>query len=147
MSDVCVNICKGVNNRGIIQDRRQKIWTLTTRSMKGYEIAKELNVDPSTISRDIQYLTSQSQKFLDDLSRKTLPYMYQTSIEGIREVIKMCWNIYEQSDEDKDKLAALRLIKDSNESIFHLVDEGPSVLYLRLLQNKLSQINENRQIH
>jgi IS30 family transposase len=147
MSDVCVNICKGVNNRGIIQDRRQKIWTLTTRGMKGYEIAKELNVDPSTISRDIQYLTSQSQKFLDDLSRKTLPYMYQTSIEGIREVIKMCWNIYEQSDEDKDKLAALRLIKDSNESIFHLVDEGPSVLYLRLLQNKLSQINENRQIH
>jgi IS30 family transposase len=137
----------GVNNRGIIQDRRQKIWTLTTRGMKGYEIAKELNVDPSTISRDIQYLTSQSQKFLDDLSRKTLPYMYQTSIEGIREVIKMCWNIYEQSDEDKDKLAALRLIKDSNESIFHLVDEGPSVLYLRLLQNKLSQINENRQIH
>jgi DNA-binding NarL/FixJ family response regulator len=31
-----------------------------TKGMKGYEIAKELDVDESTVSRDIQYLISQS---------------------------------------------------------------------------------------
>ena len=61
----------GINhNKIIIQERREKIWTLTTRGMKGYEIAKELKVDPGTVSRDIQYLTSQSQNFLNDLVKK-----------------------------------------------------------------------------
>ena len=47
----------GINyNRLVIQERRQKIWTLITRGMKGYEIAKVLGVDPATVSRDIAYL-------------------------------------------------------------------------------------------
>jgi len=41
------------NNRIAITERRQKLWTLLTRGMKGYEIAKELDVDSSTVSRDI----------------------------------------------------------------------------------------------
>lgn len=50
--------------------------------------------DDSTISRDIKYLTAQSQNYLNDLARSTLPFMYQTSIEGIRSILKECWNIY-----------------------------------------------------
>ena len=75
--------------------------------------------------------------------RRTLPFMYQTSIEGIREIMKECWNIYESTDNNLQKLAALRLAKDCNESIFKLIDEGPSVMYLKQLNEKLSQI-ENR---
>jgi IS30 family transposase len=51
--------------------------------MKAYEIAKELGADHSTISRDIRYLATQSQNYLNDLAKSTLPFMYQTSIEGI----------------------------------------------------------------
>ena len=88
----------GINyNRLVIQERRQKIWTLITRGMKGYEIAKVLGVDPATVSRDIAYLAAQSQNYLNDLAKSTLPFMYQTSIEGIRSVMKECWNIYESS--------------------------------------------------
>jgi IS30 family transposase len=54
--------------------------------MKGYGIANELNVDPSTICRDIQYQTLQSQNYLDDLAKETLPFMYQTFVEGIRNI-------------------------------------------------------------
>jgi hypothetical protein len=42
-------------------------------------------------------------------------------------------------------LAALKLIKECNEGIFHLIDEGPSIMYLKQLQEKLIQI-ENRRI-
>jgi IS30 family transposase len=97
------------NNTVAINERRQKLWTLLTRGIKTYEIARELNTDHSTISRDIKYLTTQSQNYLTDLAKETLPFMYQTSIEGIRSVMKESWNIYEQSD---DKLAALKLIKE-----------------------------------
>src|SRR3954463_10755698 len=109
------------NNKLVIQDRRQKIWTLLTRGMKGYEMAKELNTPPATISRDIQYLTSQSQNFLNDLAKETLPFMYKSCIDGIREVLKECWNIYESTDDEQQqvnyfqRLAALKLAKECNE--------------------------------
>jgi hypothetical protein len=74
--------------------------------------------------------------------------VYQTSIEGIRNVINECWTIYQIEDNSKvnmyQKLAALKLIKECHESVFHLVDSGPSVMYLKQLQEKLIQI-ENRQ--
>jgi IS30 family transposase len=145
MFNIC-NIKMGINhNRLVIQERRQKIWTLITRGMKGYEIAKELNVDPATVSRDIAYLAAQSQNYLNDLAKSTLPFMYQTSIEGIRSVMKECWNIYESTDNNFQRLAALKLTKECHEAVFKLVDEGPSVMYLKQLQEKLIQI-ESRQI-
>ena len=116
--------------------------------MKRYDIAKELGVDPTTISRDTAYLVSQSQNYLNDLAKETLPFMYQTSIEGIRDVIKECWVIYQSNDSFEvnmhQKIAALKLIKECNEAVFHLVDSGPSVMYLKQLQERVVLI-ENRQ--
>jgi HTH domain len=133
------------NNSLMVTERRQKIWTLLTRGMKGYEIAKELKVNPSTISRDISYLTSQSQNFLSDLAKESLPFMYKTSIDGIREVLKECWNIYESTDDDESinyfqRLAALKLAKECNEAQFKLLSEGPSIMYVQSLEEKLTHI-------
>jgi hypothetical protein len=111
-----------------------------------------LKVDPSTVSRDIQYLTSQSQNFLSDLSKESLPFMYKTSIDGIREVLKECWNIYESTDDKKQqqvnyfqRLAALKLAKECNEAQFKLLSEGPSIMYVQSLEEKLTQIEEIQQ--
>jgi DNA-binding NarL/FixJ family response regulator len=41
-----------------IKERRENVLVLLTKGMKGYEIAKELGIDASTVSRDIQYLIS-----------------------------------------------------------------------------------------
>jgi DNA-binding MarR family transcriptional regulator len=76
------------NNRSVIDERRQKLFALLSRGMKGYEIAKELGVDSATVSRDIKQLSAQSQSYLSNLAKETLPFMYQTSIEGIRDALK-----------------------------------------------------------
>jgi len=78
------------------------------------EIAKELGVDSATVSRDIKYLTADSQTYLNDLAKQTLRFMYQTSIEGIRDVIKEFYTIYQSQDSRVNmyhKLAALKLIR------------------------------------
>jgi hypothetical protein len=141
----------GINhNKLVIQERREKIWTLTTKGKKGYEIAKELGVGVATVSRDINYLVAQSRNYLNDLARSTLPFMYQASIEGIRSVMKECWNIYQSEDESINwfqKLAALKLAKECHEAQFKLLSDAPSILYLRTLEDKLTQIEKNRQIH
>ena len=95
------------------------------KGMKGYEIAKVLTRIIQPLARDIKYLTAQSQNYLNNLAKETLPFMYQTSIEGIRSILKECWNIY-QSDDNKinwfQRLSALKLAKECNEAIFNLVD-------------------------
>ena len=118
--------------------------------MKGYEIAKELGVDASTVSRDIQYLISQSHNYLNTLAKKALPFMYQTSIEGIRNVLKECWNIYTIKSNKGitwfHKIAALKLAKECNEALFRFTAEGPSVMYVKLLEERLARI-ETREIN
>src|SRR5919199_2040459 len=86
------------NTSAVINERRQKLWTLLTRGLKTYEIAKELDIDQSTISRDIKHLTEQSHNYLNTLAKETLPFMYQISIEGIRDVIKGSYAIYQSQD-------------------------------------------------
>jgi hypothetical protein len=48
--------------------------------------------------------------------KASIPFMYKTSIDGIREVLKECWNIYESTADDEQvnyfqRLAALKLAK------------------------------------
>jgi IS30 family transposase len=138
------------HNRMQIKERRESILVLLTKGMKGYEIAKELGVDASTVSRDIQYLISQSHDYLSSLAKEALPLMYQTSIEGIRNVLKECWTIYTIKGNTEinwsHKLAALKLAKECNEVLFKLTAEGPSVMYVRLLEERLERI-ETREIN
>lgn len=139
-------------NKIQIKERREDVLVLLTKGMKGYEIAKELGVDASTVSRDIHYLIGQSQNYLSSLAKETLPFMYQTSIEGIKNVLKECWSIYTlDGNTDKDitwfhKIAALKLAKECNEALFKLTAEGPSVMYVKILEERLERI-ETKQIN
>ena len=131
-----------------MKERREDVLVLLTKGMKGHRIAKELGIDASTVSRDIQYLISQSHNYLNSLAKEALPFMYQTSIEGIRNVLKECWNVY-TIESNKEitwfhKLAALKLAKECNEALFRLTSEGPSVMYVRLLEQRLERIETKR---
>jgi len=124
------------NNRHHIANRRSEVWSYLCQGMTRLDIAKALKVDASTISRDIEYLTLKSQQYIDDMAKKTLPFMYQKSIEGINEVLKECWHIYNQKDTVPPlvRLSALRLIKDCNEALFALSANGPSVLVFKKIR-------------
>ena len=54
--------------------------------MTEIEIAQELKVDQSTISRDIKALKALSQRFVFDLVKSDLAYYYKQCIDGIEEV-------------------------------------------------------------
>ena len=68
-----------------IEDRRRKVASLLAQSMTETEIAQELNVDQSTISRDVRALKELSQQFVYDLAKSDLAYYYKQSIDGIEE--------------------------------------------------------------
>ncbi len=76
------------------------------------------------------------------MAKKTLPFMYQKSIEGINEVLKECWHIYQQKETVSPlvRLSALRLVKDCNEAIFGLTANGPSVLAVKKITERANAL-------
>jgi hypothetical protein len=96
------------------------------------EIAEELNVDQSTISRDIKALKEMSQQFVFDLAKSDLAYYYKQCINGIEEVRRKAWEMLRDEDDEqqpslmtiKDKLLALKLIKECDEGKFALFKDG-----------------------
>src|SRR4051812_7990805 len=96
-----------------IEERRSKVSSLLAQSMTETEIAQKLNVDQSTISRDIKALKEISQQFVYNLAKSDLSYYYKQSIDGIEEAKREAWRIYHHNNNEislKEKLSALKLI-------------------------------------
>lgn len=133
-----------------IEERRRKVATLLAQSMTETEIAQELKVDQSTISRDIKALKALSQRFVFDLVKSDLAYYYKQCIDGIEEVRRKGWEIIKGHNNGnltpKDKLLALKIIKECNEVKFALFKEGPSIMNIKSLEERLQNI-ESRQIN
>ena len=121
-----------------IEERRRKVATLLAQSMTETEIAQELKVDQSTISRDIKALKALSQRFLFDLAKSDLAHYYKQCIDGIEEVRRKGWEIIKGHNNGhltpKDKLLALKIIKECNEVKFTLFKEGPSIMNIKSLE-------------
>ena len=133
-----------------IEDRRRRVAAMLARSMTESEIAVQLNVNQSTISRDIKVLKESAQQFVYDLAKSDLAYYYKQSIDGIEEAKKESWKIYnDQTVPTREKLLALKLIIQSDETRFKLLSEGPGLLAIKSLEDRLNRIErmgEQRQI-
>ena len=135
------------NNKFKIEDRRKKVATLLAQSMSEVEIAQELDVDQSTISRDIKALKLLSQRFVFDLAKSDLAYYYKQCIDGIEEVRRKGWEIFKEFNlTPRDKLLALKVIRECDEAKFALFKEGPSIMHIKSLEERLDNI-ESREIN
>ena len=116
------------------------------------EIALELKVDQSTISRDVKALKELSQRFVFDLAKSDLAYYYKQCIDGIEEVRRKGWEIFKGQNNNninltsRDKLLALKVIRECNEAKFALFKEGPSIMHIKSLEERLQNI-ESREIN
>src|SRR5215203_6170146 len=142
-----------MKNKLKIEERRRQVASLLAQSMTESEIAQKLNVDQSTISRDIKALNKMSQQFVFDLAKSDLAYHYQQCINGIEEVRRKAWELIRDDNKEeqqsltlKDKLLVLKLIKECEEGKFALFKDGPSILNVKSLEERIHQI-EIRQVN
>jgi transcriptional antiterminator len=133
------------NSRRSIESRRQKIASLLAMAATEEEIAQELNVDQSTISRDIRHLKIQAREFVYNLAKSDLAYSYKLCIDGVEEVKRKAWFMFNHELQNpKDKLLALKIIVEANEAVFSLFGQGPQVLHIRALNEKIDKIEESK---
>lgn len=92
-----------------------------------------------------------SQGFVFDLAKGDLTHYYKQCIDGMDEIRREACSLYKYGDWSqgvhltvKEKIAALRLLKECNEAKFALLEKDPSVLNLRGMEEKLEDIQSKQ---
>ena len=145
MQNLSSHLQKRNTKRFLVEDRRMKITSLLAQSMNQSEISKELNIHISTVSRDVKYLKKQSHQFIYDLAKSDLAFYYKQCLEGIDEVKRRTWQIFKESACSRDKLFALKVVKECDEAKFSLFKEGPSIMNVQVLEDRLNRLESDRQ--
>jgi predicted transcriptional regulator len=130
----------GNNKKGKMVDwRRNKVQQLLVRGYSQWDVAEELQIDQSTVSRDIQYLKQKAQENLQKHIQQKLPEEYQRCLTGMNQVLKLSWQIANKNtkgqeynensntittSDDKTRLQALSLINDCYKYIMDLTTNG-----------------------
>jgi hypothetical protein len=128
-----------------IEDRRRNVSSLLAQSMTESEIAQVLGVDQSTISRDVKALKELSKQFVYDLAKSDLAYGYKQCIDGVEEVKRYAWSMFKNEQlGPKDKLSVLKLIKECDEAKFVLFKDGPAIMNLKSLEERLDKIESGQ---
>jgi hypothetical protein len=135
-----------------IEWRRAKVLELSSQGYSQIEIASNLQIDKSVISRDMAYLRNQAQAILRVHIQDKLPEEYQNCMVGINQVLKICWDIVNKSrnlnnndnngqtvtmTDNKTVLQALALINDCNKYKMDLTTNGVIITdAIKFVQNK-----------
>ena len=108
----------------MIEWRRNKVLHRLAMGWSQAEISKELQLHPSTISLDCQYLREQAQKELQTHIQEGIPLEYLRARTGLNNVLKRVSEILEQATDTKTKLECMKLLMDLYRSIMNLASDG-----------------------
>jgi transcriptional regulator len=88
------------------QDRLAKVLMFHSKGYSQSEIANKLDVNQSTVSRDLTEIKNKARSSLDLYIKEEVPNEFQIYISGFNQIIKNLWEIVE------DKQSAKISIKD-----------------------------------
>ena len=96
---------KEKERKKVIELRRRYVFDLASKGQNNASIAKTLKVSEPTISRDMDYLESQSKHNIQRYIDKVLPLEYEKTLTGLTAVLNEMWNA---SDKAQDISTTLR---------------------------------------
>lgn len=107
-------------------NRLSKIISLCSKGLSQHEIAREMGVNESTISRDLQYIKGEARKQIEKYLRKDILFEFVRYIAGSNEITKKLWDIVENKDTTpKEKINALSLLMQLNDKRLERLIGGP----------------------
>ncbi len=95
-----------------IEWRRSKVLEMISKGYNQIEISKTLQVDVSTICRDISYLRSKAKHTIKKYVDEKLPEEYEKCLTGRNSILREAWTISSDSLEKREKIQALSLAKE-----------------------------------
>jgi transcriptional regulator len=93
---------------------RSKVVELRARGLSHGEIAHELQVSRASIGSDVQYLSEQAKGTIKEYVTEHLPEQYQVCLSALDTILKHAYEILETTDDNREKLQAMELFKDTH---------------------------------
>ena len=87
---------------------------MRTKGMSQIDIARQLQVSDSSISSDVQYLREQAKESIKEYATDHLPAQYRICLVALDSIIKGAFDIIETSEDNREKLQAIELFKDTH---------------------------------
>jgi orotate phosphoribosyltransferase-like protein len=124
--------------------RRSKVIELRSRGLSYQEIALELQVSKASITSDVQYLREQAKGTI----KEHLPEQYQVCLTALDEIIKRAFEILETSDDNREKLQAMELFKDTHLVKLELLSNATTIdSALHYIRSKQQQEQHQQKKH
>ena len=117
--------------------RRAKVVELRARGLSYGEIAQRLKVSRASIGSDVQYLREQAKETIKEYATDHLPAQYAVCIIALDAIIKRAFEIAETSDDNREKLQAMELFKDTHLVKLELLSNATTIdSALNYIRNK-----------
>ena len=127
------------------QNRLSRVISLHSKGLNQEEIARELHVDQSTISRDLQYLIHEARIKIEKYLKDDILFEYVRYMAGSNEITRHLWEIVQNSDTTtKEKTNALSCLMQSYNSRLQTLTASPES-YMNI-KKSLSEIDLQRLI-
>ena len=116
---------------------------MRSRGLSQIEIAHELQVSKASISSDMQYLRKQAKESIKEYVTEHLPEQYQICLTALDSIIKHTFEILQTSEDNREKLQAMELFKDTHLVKLELLSNATTIdsalNYIRDKQQQQSQ--------
>jgi transcriptional regulator len=123
------------------QNRRAEVLGLHSKGMTQAEIASVLEVDQSTVSRDLRHIKEESRKYIEQYVTKDIPFEFNRYLAGLDQITKKLWDIADDTNTaittNKDKMAALSMLMNCYNVRLEMLIGGPDSN-----MNAIKHINE-----
>ena len=128
-----------------LQWRRSKVIELRSRGLSQIEIAHELQVSKASITSDVQYLREQAKGAVKEYATEYLPEQYQICLCALDTILKHAFEILQTSDDNREKLQAMELFKDTHLVKLELLSNATTIdSALNYIRSKQHQQFSNR---
>jgi predicted DNA-binding protein (UPF0251 family) len=111
--EVLQQVSSTIQQRQQVSWRRAKVLELMSKGETNQsEIARIMQVDRSTICRDIDYLRQQAKENITRYVNERLPEEYEKCLVGLNCILKEAWMMSQTENIKGDKIKALSLAKE-----------------------------------
>ncbi|RPJ29752.1 MAG: hypothetical protein EHM25_08395 [Nitrosopumilales archaeon] len=111
------------------QDRLAKVVMFHSKGYSQSEIARKLNVNQSTVSRDLTEIRNKARSSLDLYVKEEIPNEFQIYVSGLNQIIKNLWEIVENDQNPKigvkDRAYILSLLMQCYSKRIEMLVGGP----------------------
>ena len=127
--------------------RRYKVVEMTARGLSHGEIAHQLQVSRASVSSDIQYSRNQAKEAIRGYVTEHLPEQYQVCLTALDAIIKRAFDILDTSPDNREKLQAMELFKDTHMVKLELLSNATTIdSALNYIRNKQQRQQQKKHL-